>query len=305
MLIMDMHKSRIRRKKIFITGVVVFICMVVLGTTGVFIVAQRSKANSINAMKQDRIRSIKNAEIIKKQYLVKIEENRKLAAKQLDLEKARNAFNQPPGEFAPWKTKRTDGKKIAYLTFDDGPSENTTSILQILNQNAIKATFFLIGQNAERNADLVKREVNEGNVVGNHTYSHPSSYKEGPQNFLDDVERCGQVLKSILGDQYSLKLMRFPGGYFGHGNRLVPYRDAAVKAGYTYVDWNDETGDAEGSNPPVPVLMNNLKVNTASASSDSVVVLMHDAGPKKNTVQALPEVIQYLKENGYGFETIH
>ncbi len=128
-------------------------------------------------------------------------------------------------------------------------------------------------------------------MVGNHTYSHSISYNEGAENFLDDVQRCNQVLKSILGDQYSSKLMRFPGGYLGHGNRLVPYRDAVVKAGYTYVDWNDETGDAEGSNPAVPVLMNNLKVNTASASSDSVVVLMHNAGPKKNTVQALPEVI--------------
>lgn len=299
------YKSINARRRIFVIGIKIFLGIAVVIVAYICIAMQIYKINYNNNQKRQGIIDKKNAETIKKQHIIKMDkqkEVRALAVKQLDLEKAKDVFNEPPGEFAPWKTKRMDGKKIAYLTFDDGPSENTTSILKILAQNAIKATFFLIGQNAERNRDLVKREVNEGHVVGNHTYSHSISYTEGPVNFLNDVQRGNQVLKSILGDQYNMKLLRFPGGYFGHGDRLITYRDAITRAGYTYVDWNDETGDAEGYNPTVPVLMSNLKKYTVS---DSVVVLMHDAGAKENTVQALPQVIQYLKENGYSFETIH
>ena len=308
MLRMKRHKRSNIRSKMFKTGSKIFLAIIVIGSIYIYINGQISKTNSNNAERQQKIIQKKKAAIIKKQHIVKLEKQKQvqeLAVKKLALDKEKNAFNQPPGEFAPWKTKRTDGKKIAYLTFDDGPSANTTSILKILNDNSIKATFFLIGENAERNSDLVKQEVNEGNAVGNHTYSHSISYKEGPENFLNDVERGNKVLKSILGDQYNYKLLRFPGGYFGHGNRLVPYRDAVIRAGYTYVDWNDQTSDAEGYNPAVPVLLNNIKQYTVSASSDSVVVLMHDAETKTNTVQALPQVIQYLKENGYSFETIH
>lgn len=207
--------------------------------------------------------------------------------------------SEPPGEYAPWRTKRNDGRKVAYLTFDDGPSVNTTSILRILDENKIKATFFIIGQNAERNADLVKREAADGHTIGNHTYSHEISYRESPQNFMKDVDRCNVVLRNILGDTYNSKLMRFPGGSFGH--RLDPFKAEVTKNGYTYVDWNDETGDAEAYNPTVPVLMNNLRRYTGA---ESVVVLMHDATAKKNTVQALPQVIQYLKDNGYSFDVI-
>ncbi len=289
----------------FVIGTGILLAIVVIGSAYIGITRQISRTHSNNTEKQQKIIQKKNADIIKKQYIVRLEKQKQaqeLAVKKIALDKEKNAFNQPPGEFAPWKTKRTDGKKIAYLTFDDGPSVNTAAILKILNDNSIKATFFLIGKSAERNSDLVKQEVNEGNAVGNHTYSHSISYKEGPENFLNDVERGNRVLKSILGDQYNYKLLRFPGGYFGHGNRLVPYRDAVMRAGYTYVDWNDQTSDAEGYNPPVPVLLDNLKKYT---DSESVVVLMHDAETKTNTVQALPQVIKYLKESGYSFDIIH
>lgn len=204
------------------------------------------------------------------------------------------------GEYKPWMIKRNDGKKIAYLTFDDGPSiNNTPKVLDILKQNNINATFFLIGKNAEANKDLVKREIEEGNVVGNHTYSHQLNYKEGPENFVQDLDKCDQVIKSILGDNYNLKLVRFPGGSFGP--RLAPFRDAATKAGYHYVNWNDLTGDAEHNNVPVDSLLSEVKKYT---NGDTVVILMHDAAAKTTTVQALPQVIEYLKLKGYSFDTL-
>ena len=202
------------------------------------------------------------------------------------------------GTFDPYKA---DGKKVAYLTFDDGPSTNNTpQILDILDKNNIKATFFVIGQNAEKNPDLVKREVSEGDVVGNHTYSHNMRYVySSTSNFISDLDKNDKVLKSIIGDDYNLKLVRFPGGSFG--TRLAPYREAAKKSGYHYIDWNDLTGDAEHNNVPVSALMSELEKYT---TQDHVVILMHDAPAKVTTVQALPQVIEFLKSKGYTFETL-
>jgi peptidoglycan/xylan/chitin deacetylase (PgdA/CDA1 family) len=207
--------------------------------------------------------------------------------------------NESGGQYTPWTDKRTDGTKIAYLTFDDGPSVNTEKILQILNSNNIKASFFLIGKNAENNTNLVKEEVANGEVVGNHTYSHQLNYKEGPAIFVNDINRCQDILKSILGPSYKLKLVRFPGGSFGP--KILPFRDAVAKAGYRFIDWNDEIGDADGYDLPIPILLNNLKKYTVE---NTVVILMHDAGAKTTTVQALPQIIQYLKSKGYSFDTL-
>ncbi|PJI08987.1 MULTISPECIES: polysaccharide deacetylase family protein [Clostridium] len=205
-----------------------------------------------------------------------------------------------PGDWEPWRADNANTKKVAYLTFDDGPSINTTKILDILNANGIKATFFLIGQNAERNPNLVKLEIQNGESIGNHTYSHNIRYNESPDLFVADVNKCDSVLKSIAGDKYTPKLVRFPGGSFG--KRLAPFRDAMKNNGYTFVDWNDENGDAEHPLVSVDGLMNNIKRYTGDQKT--IVVLMHDAPAKTTTVQALPQIIQYLKSLGYSFDKI-
>lgn len=209
-----------------------------------------------------------------------------------------NNIKNGSGDFDPYKA---DGKKIAYLTFDDGPSTNNTpKILDILKKNNIKATFFVIGENAEKNSELIKREVAEGHVVGNHTYSHNMKYiYADTNNLINDLDKGDKVLKSIIGNEYNLKLIRFPGGSFG--TRLAPYREAVKKAGYHYVDWNDLNGDAERSNVPVSALMDELEKYTAE---DHVVILMHDAPAKVTTEQALPQAIEFLKSKGYTFETL-
>ncbi|HBC97082.1 MAG TPA: polysaccharide deacetylase [Clostridium sp.] len=201
--------------------------------------------------------------------------------------------------FDPYKK---DGRKVVYLTFDDGPSANNTpKILDILNQYNIKATFFLIGQNAEQNKDLVKREAAQGNVIGNHTYSHDMKYiYSDPKTFMEDIYKCQTVLSSILGENYNLKLVRFPGGSFGV--RLKPFREELTGNGYHYVDWNDLNGDAEHNNVPVQNLIHTTK---KYAIYDHLVVLMHDAPAKVTTVQALPAIIEYFKSQGYSFETLN
>jgi peptidoglycan/xylan/chitin deacetylase (PgdA/CDA1 family) len=115
------------------------------------------------------------------------------------------------------------GKKIAFLTFDDGPSTSVTPIiLDTLKQYNIKATFFLLGENVEKNEkskELVKREFNEGHAIGNHTYSHNRGRLLFPNNkvnvpvFMDDVNKNDKALKNILGNGFNTRLLRLPGGY--------------------------------------------------------------------------------------------
>ncbi len=202
------------------------------------------------------------------------------------------------GEFDPYKA---DGKKIVYLTFDDGPSTNNTPrILDILKKSDVKATFFIIGQNAEQNKELIKREISEGHVVANHTYSHDMHHiYSNPKVFISDLDKCSNLLKTIIGKDYNSKLIRFPGGSFGQ--RLAPFREEAKKAGYHHVDWNDLTGDAERPSVPVSNLISKVKMY---GNQDHLVILMHDAPAKITTVQALPEIIDYFKSKGYVFETL-
>ncbi|MFL0195164.1 polysaccharide deacetylase family protein [Clostridium sp. WILCCON 0269] len=217
---------------------------------------------------------------------------------QIKLQANTNTNNTNLSEFNPYKS---DGRKVVYLTFDDGPSANNTpKILSILKQYNVKATFFLIGKNAEKNRELVKEEVTEGNVVGNHTYSHNMNYiYSDPKVFMSDVDKCQEILKSILGNNYNLKLVRFPGGSFG--KKLEPFREEAKRNGYQYVDWNDLTGDAEYNRVPVSHLIEEVE---RYSNHDHLVVLMHDAAEKVTTVQALPQVIEYFKAQGYSFDTL-
>ena len=285
---MEKDERRIREKRRMLIRVLIVCGVVVLFSLGLFIHSRKNGV--VNASDTDMAKTQKDKP--KKEVPNMDNRESKLALNKNSTESA--------GEYKPWELNKNDGKKVAYLTFDDGPSTNNTpKILDMLKKNNINATFFLIGKNAEANKDLVKREVAEGNVVGNHTYSHQLNYREGAEKFVEDLDKCDKVIKSIIGDSYNLKLARFPGGSFGP--KLEPFRQAAAKAGYHYVDWNDLTGDAEHNNVSVDNLLKELQKYT---TQNHVVILMHDAAAKTTTAEALPEVIAYLKSKGYTFDTL-
>jgi len=197
---------------------------------------------------------------------------------------------------------KPDGHKIAYLTFDDGPSAITTpAILRTLDNYNIKATFFIVGSMAIKYPSLVRKEAADRQTIGNHTYSHNYKYIYSNTNaFISDIIKCNTVIKSILGSNFNSKLVRFPGGSFG--KNLEPFRESLKSAGYHYIDWNDLTGDAEGQNIPVDKLIDNLKKYTKG--KEHVVILMHDISTKATTAKALPQVINYLKSQKYSFGTL-
>ncbi|AJA46631.1 polysaccharide deacetylase family protein [Clostridium pasteurianum DSM 525 = ATCC 6013] len=208
-----------------------------------------------------------------------------------------NTSSTDKGSEAPTPDNEEVPNKVAYLTFDDGPSVNVTpKVLDILKQENVQATFFVIGSMCEENPELLKREKAEGHSIGNHTYSHEYNIVySSPENFIKDIKKSQDVITKIIGT-HDTSLIRFPGGSFGRHS----YKDAVSKAGYRYIDWNCLTGDAEVSRASVDRLL--LRFNETMGNQDKLIILMHDAPYKTTTPEALPQIIKILKDKGYTFK---
>ena len=193
-------------------------------------------------------------------------------------------------------------EKVAYLTFDDGPTPSVTSgILDVLWDHKIKATFFVIGNLVEQYPSIALRAHNEGHLISNHTYSHNYKYiYSTPTAFMEDLIKGEQVLNNLLGDEYNSKIIRFPGGSFGEGKRI--FRETVVEKGFDYVDWNVLNGDAEAVYVPVEKQLQ--RIEETLKGKKQAIILLHDSGSKKTTVEALPLIIEYLQQEGYVFKTL-
>ena len=197
--------------------------------------------------------------------------------------------------------------KRAFLTFDDGPSEVTNQILDTLKQEKVKATFFVLGSNVKALPNVVKRIYDEGHYIANHGYSHVySKIYASPQTVLDEFNQCNDAVKeAIQVPEYNSHLFRFPGGLAGgkyatiknEANELLKQNEVM------HVDWNSLTGDAETNNLSIEFELQRLR--ETSEGKNSLIILMHDAQAKKTTADALPNIIAYLKEQGYKFESFY
>ena len=198
-------------------------------------------------------------------------------------------------------------KKVAFLTFDDGPSQAVTPlILDLLKEENIKATFFVLGSNVKRNPDIVKRTYLEGHYIANHGYSHNySKIYENAKNVLEEYNKTEkQIRKAIGNDEYSSHIFRFPGGYEGGKYAKVKKEAGKLlnKNEISYIDWNVLTGDAEGANTKEKILKN---VEKHTKDKGGIVVLMHDSSSKILTYETLKDVINYLRQQGYTFENFY
>ena len=198
-------------------------------------------------------------------------------------------------------------EKIAYLTFDDGPSSNVTpQILNILDEYQIKATFFVLGCNVVRYPDVVKQQYESGHYIANHGYSHAyDAVYSSAQAVLDEYLKTQQSIRDAIGIQeYSCHLFRFPGGTGGAKYRKVKNEAKQVLSDndILYIDWNALTNDAVGK-PTEESIINDL-ISTVG-TKNSVVILMHDNASKQLTATMLPQVINYLREQGYTFKTFY
>lgn len=198
-----------------------------------------------------------------------------------------------------------EGKKVAYLTFDDGPSNSVTPfILDYLKQEKIHATFFLLGNRVERYPEIVKRQLQEGHLIANHGYSHKySSIYSSIDSVWQEYEQTEKAIQNALENpNYHTNLFRFPGGSIG--GYYHDLKQQAVEMleskGVAHINWNALTNDSVGT-PTKEEMLNKLKETVNG--KNTVVILMHDAGDKILTYEILPEIVQYLRENGYIFET--
>ncbi|MBK5239971.1 polysaccharide deacetylase family protein [Clostridium sp.] len=251
-----------------------------------------------------------------------LQKNNKISNKPIKIapeheEGKKNIYDaEKVSSIANYKEKNA-GKKTAFLTFDDGPSTTVTPmILDTLKQYNIKATFFLLGENVEKNEkskELVKREFNEGHAIGNHTYSHNRGNMLFPNNkvnvpvFMKDVNKNDKTLKNILGNNFNTRLLRLPGGYMSrtyYKDPNLPELNARLsKKNMFSVDWNVEIRDAAGRrNKSSKELFDILKEQVGT--TPKVIILMHDTYGKMQTAYALPRIIEYLIDQGYEFGII-
>ncbi len=200
----------------------------------------------------------------------------------------------------------SDPKRI-FLTFDDGPTPQVTPyILDLLKNENIKASFFVLGTRVEANPELVKREYEEGHYIANHGYSHKySSIYQSSNTVLDEYNKTNQAIRNAIGNQqYNSLVFRFPGGSVGgtYDSLKKGTKQILREQGIASVDWNALVGDAEGIKTKEGLY--NRFVQTASMYT-SVVLLMHDAADKILTYETLPSIIAYCRENGYEFKTMY
>ncbi|GIP41119.1 hypothetical protein J31TS4_43990 [Paenibacillus sp. J31TS4] len=208
-----------------------------------------------------------------------------LAGKRVEIESAAAAAVVPDGP-------------TVYLTFDDGPSRLTPKVLDILEREGVPATFFVLGELAEKDPEMVRRIVEEGHALGSHSYNHV--YKELYESFdglWEQLRRTDRVLLEATG-QYPA-LFRAPGGTFTNFDAFYFYY--VEQAGYRIADWNVDSGDASRRGVPASEILRKVK---ESPLSREVTVLMHDGTGHDETVRALPAIIAYYKEHGYTFGTL-
>ena len=187
------------------------------------------------------------------------------------------------------------GLRRVYLTFDDGPSDRTEQILDILDRYQVKATFFVVGKTDDRYKELYKRIIDEGHTLGMHSYSHKySMIYESPEAFQKDLESLQQLIQTETGQES--KVYRFPGGSSNTVSRtdiqaLIKMLD---EKGITYYDWNVSAGDAQSVYSSRDQIVQRV-VSGVAGQQDSIV-LMHDANDKGATVEALPIIIEQIME---------
>ncbi|MEC0208943.1 polysaccharide deacetylase [Paenibacillus ehimensis] len=189
-------------------------------------------------------------------------------------------------------------KPTVYLTFDDGPSKLTPKVLDILREEDVRATFFVLGEQVQERPNIAKRIVEEGHALGNHTYNHV--YRELYSDFRafwEQVQKTENILLETTGVRP--RFIRAPGGTSGNFDAFYFYY--LGQAGYEIYDWSIDSEDARR-----PGMTADRIVRTVEKGpfGKEVIVLMHDGSGHDETVKALPRIIKLFKEKGYAFASL-
>lgn len=201
--------------------------------------------------------------------------------------------------------------KVIYLTFDDGPTrDNTIDILNTLDTYGIKATFFVQGKNVANYPDRIVETVNRGHLVGCHSHTHEiSQIYTSISNFTSEIKLYEDAMKNAIGEENfnaMNKVIRFPGGTTTNSMltkaEALEYISSIREIGYRVYDWTSLTGDAEGKKTAQEFIeYMSTTLDSSKNANKPLIVLLHD---KWSTNEALGEILDYLIEQGYYFDTI-
>ena len=188
-------------------------------------------------------------------------------------------------------------EKIIALTFDDGPDEVfTPQILNILKKYDIKATFFVIGEKVSRNEDIIKRQIEEGHEIGNHTFTHINALKKNYFEIKEEIEKTQEAIKSVTGEEPTI----FRPPYRGLSRdlcRIIKEKNMNIVL-WSNIDVRD------WSNPGVDTMVNTIENEIENGN----ILILHDYNTVRNdksqTIETLEIVIPKLKKMGYKFVTV-
>ena len=201
-------------------------------------------------------------------------------------------------------------EKWVCLTFDDGPSKTTPDVLAALNAAGVKATFFVVatGYN-EKYLPLIAEAAAAGHQIALHSASHEySDIYQSADAYWKDIDLLKERLSPYVRAD-GLRYLRFPGGstntvsrrYGGRG-LMQQLKEEVTAKGYAYVDWNVCAEDAVGGKPSAGTIFRNIVRETGEQTQ--CIVLMHDSATTRTTAEALPDIIQWYKDNGFAFLTV-
>lgn len=198
-------------------------------------------------------------------------------------------------------------KGEVYLTFDDGPSESITpQVLEILEKNNVQASFFVVGYE-ETKEYLIQNEITAGHTIGLHGYSHDySEIYTSLDTLMNNFKKLEEMVFNTTGGCHS-RFIRFPGGSSNTVSKnycqgiMTTAVEEITSYGYTYFDWNVDSGDAGGADSSDEIYSN---VVNGIQPGRTNIVLMHDSSTHQNTVDALQRIIDYCKTNGYELKAI-
>lgn len=247
-------------------------------------------------------------------------DNIEVLTSNLNLEKGRN-HNQEASSYSysakdiqaimdGTKEPMTD-KRVCFLTFDDGANTTITpQILDVLKQEQVPATFFVVGNTLGQEVKpILEREIAEGHAIALHSFNHdydllyPGRYAN-PDQVASEAKQTQAAIQNLVGQDFYSSVWRYPGGHMSWGN--INVADEALAQQNIYpVDWNAMSGDAQplGDRPMTAQAMADYQANSITTYPDVYlrVVLMHDAEDKNITVEALPAIIQFYKDHGFSF----
>ena len=209
-----------------------------------------------------------------------------------------------PDFYAPQPLQLQESEEhMVYLTFDDGPTGNTDAVLDVLAEQDVKATFFVIGTTGQAAGERMRNIVKQGHTLGMHSYSHEfDTIYASVEEFLGDMYQIFSIIREETG--VTPTVFRFPGGSINAYNPGVYQEIIAemLRRGFVPHDWNISAQDATSRGLTVEELVEN--VTGKLTGKMRAIVLMHDGARQDTTVKALPVIIDRFRALGFQFDRI-